>query len=194
VASEPLLVVQILGLIKEEVGGQLLVLVTREISLNHEVALEAKATQTLDSLTLLLCNGNGLCTWGQRRIVVSILGKQLQELLRVGCDHLRQLGVALTDLLQNRFKHLGLLLYDLSQLLELWVVAQEVEAVGVERTSTSISACGASRACTTSTSATLPGLRSCLEQVYRLVSSRSGWGCTCVTAGSGRWRGRCASL
>lgn len=191
-ASEPLLVVQVLGLIKEEVGGQFLVLVTREVSLNHEVAFEAKATQALDSLTLLFCNGNGLCARGQRRIVVSVLGKQLQELLRVGCYHLGQLGVTLTNLLQDRLEHLGLLLYDLSQLLELWVVAQEVKAVGVERTCTSTGS--ASRACTTSTSTTLPSLRGGLEQIYRLVSSGSGGCCTCVTASSGWWRGRCASL
>jgi hypothetical protein len=192
VVTEPLLVVQILGLIKEEVGGQFLVFVTREVSLNHEVTLEAKATQALDSLTLLLCNGNGLCARGQRRIVVSVLGKQLQELLRVGGNHLSQLGVTLTNLLQDRLEHLGLLLYDLSQLLELWVVAQKVKAIGIERTSTSTG--GASRARSSSTSATLPGLRGGLEQIYGLVSSRSGGGCTCVTAGSGWWRGRCASL
>jgi len=109
-----LLVVWVLGLLKEEVGGQLLVLVAREVSLDDKVALEAQATQTLNSFALVLGDGHGLRTRRQRGVLVSVLGKQLQELLRVLCDHLRQLWVSRADLLQDGLKHLRLLLYDLS--------------------------------------------------------------------------------
>jgi hypothetical protein len=104
----------LLGLIEEEVSGQLLVLVARKVGLDNEVALEAKATQALDSLALLFGDGDGLRTWGQRRVLVSILSKQLQKCIGVLCDHLRQLWVSCADLLEDGLKHLRLLLYDLS--------------------------------------------------------------------------------
>jgi hypothetical protein len=141
------LVVQILGLIKQEVGGKLLVFVTRKVSLNHEVALETEATQALNSLALLFGDRDGLGAWGQRRILVSIFREQLQELFRVRCNHLRQLGVTGADLLQDRLKHLRLLLYDLSKLLELGVVAQEVKAVRIECATGAT--CSSARASTT---------------------------------------------
>jgi len=50
----PLLVVGIVGLVKQEVRGQLLVLVACKVCLDNEIALEPKATQALDSLALLL--------------------------------------------------------------------------------------------------------------------------------------------
>ena len=97
------------------------------------------------------------------------------------------------QLVAEWLEHVRLLLYNLSQLLELWVVAQEVKAVGIERTSTCTSTCSAPGACTASTSTTLASLSGGLEQVYRLVSPRAGGGSTCVRASSGR-RSWCASL
>lgn len=38
-----------------------------------------------------------------------------------------QLWISSTDLLQDRLEHLGILLNNLSELLELWVVSQEIE-------------------------------------------------------------------
>ena len=72
-----LLVTIIVGLVEEEVGGQLLVLVARKVGLDDKIALEAKATQALDSFTLLLGDGDGLGAGWQRRVLVSILGEQL---------------------------------------------------------------------------------------------------------------------
>jgi hypothetical protein len=109
-----LCLIRLLGLIEEEVGGQLLVLVAREVGLNDEVALEAKATQALNSLALFFGDRDLLGTWGKRRVVVRILCEQLQELLWVLCYHLRQLRVSCADLLEDRLKHLRLLLYHLS--------------------------------------------------------------------------------
>jgi len=54
----------LIGLVEEEVGSQLLVLVARKVGLDDNVALEAETTQALDSLTLVLGNGDGL---GARR-------------------------------------------------------------------------------------------------------------------------------
>jgi hypothetical protein len=108
------LLFRILGLVEEEVGGQLLVLVAREVGLNDKVALKAETTQSLDSLALLFSDGNGLSTRGQRRVLISVLSEQLEELLWVLCYHLRQLWVSCTDLLEDGLKHLRLLLYDLS--------------------------------------------------------------------------------
>jgi hypothetical protein len=138
-------------------------------------------TYSLDSLALLLSDTNRLSSGRQGSILVSILSKQLKELLWMVGDHLRELGVSSSDLLQDRFKHLRLLLYDLSQLLELWVVAQKVKAIGGETSSstsaststststgTSSSAAGAS---TTSTAAlTLTCLCSCLEEIYWCIT------------------------
>jgi hypothetical protein len=57
-----LLLIQILGLVEEEVGGQLLVLVARKVRLDDKVALEAKTTQALNSFALLFGDGDGLST------------------------------------------------------------------------------------------------------------------------------------
>ena len=51
----------------------------------------------------------------------------MKELLRIRRDHLSKLWVAGAKLLEDRFEHLRLLVYKLSQLLELRVVAQEVK-------------------------------------------------------------------
>ena len=106
----------------------------------------------------------------QRNIIVSILSKKLHELLRILRDDLRELRIAGRDLLQDGFKHLWLLLDDLSQLLELWVIAQEVEISGIA-CSSGRSATGPSSSssrCTSSRSS----LCSRLEQIDWLVSRR----------------------
>jgi hypothetical protein len=88
---------------------------------------------------------------------------------------------------------LRLLLYDLSQLLELGVVAQELETIGVERSASIASSSASSRtgASTTSrTTTSLTGLGGGLEQIYRLISARGRTGGTCVAGGSSWRRGR----
>ena len=90
-------------------------------------------------------------------------------------DQLSKLRVTSADLLENGFKHLRLLLHNLSQLLELRIVAQEVQAVAAERTASASpsgtsSSSSSSTTCPTSTLASLCG---CLEQVYGLVAARS---------------------
>lgn len=58
---------------------------------------------------------------------------------------MRQLRVSGSQLLKNGLQHLGLLLYDLTELLELWVVAKEVEVSQITgTTSSSSSTCGSS--------------------------------------------------
>ena len=105
-------------LVDQKVCSQLLVLVARKVCLNHEVPLEAKAAKLklavsanscatdwklrkassspypLDRLPLLLCHAHRLRPWRQRGVLVCVLAQQLQELLRVGPDELRQLRVA----------------------------------------------------------------------------------------------------
>lgn len=53
----------ILAMVKEKVGGQLLVLVAREIRLDGQVALEAKATQPLYGVTFCLGDSDRGGTW-----------------------------------------------------------------------------------------------------------------------------------
>ena len=127
-------------LLEEKVGGQLLVLIAGEVSLDNQVALEAKEAELLlrdklassgpvsiasfgnkseskahpfNSSPLLLRNANSSRTGRQRRILVRVLGEQLQELLRVLPDHLRELRVAARHLLQDGLQHAWLRLHNL---------------------------------------------------------------------------------
>lgn len=120
------LVIAIVRLVEQEIRGEFLVLVTRKVGLNNEITLEAQAAKAFNCLTLLFSNADGLSTRWQRRVFIGVLGEQLQELFRVIGDQLSKLRIASADLLEDRFKHLRLLLHNLSQLLELGVVAQEV--------------------------------------------------------------------
>jgi hypothetical protein len=94
-------------------------------------------TYPLNGVPLLLSHGNGLSTRGQGGVIVSILAKQAEELLGVLGDQLGKLGVASTQLLQDGLQHLGLLLDNLTQLLELGVVSQEVQVAESLSTSSS---------------------------------------------------------
>jgi len=49
---------------------------------------------------------------------ITNLRQQLQKLLLVLTNHLRELGISVSDLLQDRLEHSGLLLYKLAQMLE----------------------------------------------------------------------------
>lgn len=99
-----------------------------------------------------------------------------------------ELGIPGTDLLEDRFEHLGLLLYDLSQLLKLRVGTQEIQAIVAETTGPG----GGSS--TTSATAILTGLRSCLKQVYRGISLGGSSCRACVTTSLGWRRGRTTRL
>ena len=76
-------------------------------------------TYPLDSLPLLLSNTDLLGAGRQRNILIGVLGQQLHELLWVLGNHLGELRVASSNLLENGLEHLRLLLNDLAQLLEL---------------------------------------------------------------------------
>lgn len=142
--------VLLVGLVEKEVGGELLVLVAGEVSLDGLVAVETEAAQlftkknqyhchpqrfsqgprstyTLDSIALLLSHGNRLSSRGKRSIVVAILTEQTQKLLRVLGNQLSQLRVASAKLLQDGLEHLWLLLDHLAELLELRVVPEELQ-------------------------------------------------------------------
>jgi len=58
-------------------------------------------------------------------------------------DELRKLGVASTELLKNRLEHAGLLLDDLTKLLELGIVSQEIQVAKITVSLTT--SCGGSR-------------------------------------------------
>ena len=133
-----------LGLVKQEVGSQLLVLVTCKVGLDSLVAWEAKTaelsslsapllsvtnhvTYTLDGISFFFGDGNRLGTRRERGVIVNIFAEQVQELARVVGNQLGKLGVALTELLQDGLQHLGLLLYHLSELLELSIIPKEVQ-------------------------------------------------------------------
>lgn len=92
------------------------------------------STYPLNSVALLLGDGNSLCTRRQGRVVVGILAQKLEELVGVRGNQLGQLRVAGTELLQDGLEHLRLLLHHLAQLLELGVVAEEVEVAQVAGT------------------------------------------------------------
>lgn len=87
----------------------------------------SRETHPLNGVALLLGDLNGLRTGWQRHVVVNLLAEKLQELVGVVGDQLSKLGVAGTELLENRLQHLGLLLDDLTELLELSVVSEEVQ-------------------------------------------------------------------
>lgn len=138
-------------MVEQEVCGELLVLVAGEVGLDSLVTVEAEAaelfvpcqilaspekknavivglrTYTFNSIALFFGDGDRLRTRGKRSVVITILTKETQELIGVLGDQLGKLGVASPELLQNRLQHLRLLLDDLAQLLELGVVAKEVE-------------------------------------------------------------------
>lgn len=116
-------------------------------------------------------------------ICITHLRQQLQELLLVLPNHLRELGVSISDLLQNWLKHSWLLLDKLAQMLEMWAVAQEIHVGNCSLGLWCACACGPSTA--------LALLRGSLEEVDGLVASAccgwgwawDGWCCACGCCG-----------
>ena len=103
----------------------------------------------------------------QLTIVIDIFTQQLQKLFLVLTNKLGKLRVSCTDLLKDRLKHLGLLLYELSQLLKVRVVAQKFEiAQSFPRRSSRSSRSG------TTSATTLSGLGSSFEEVNWLLRVR----------------------
>lgn len=90
-------------------------------------------------------------------VLTEILAQQLQELLRVLSNHRSNLGVASCNLLQNGLQHVGLLLDELTELLEVGIAAQEVQ-VTKRLTSTTATA-----------AATLTGLSSGFKHVETAI-------------------------
>jgi hypothetical protein len=153
-------------------------------------------THSLDGVPLLLGHCNSLGSRGQWGIVVGVLAKQAEELLGILGNELGQLRVARSELLQDRLQHLGLLLDNLAELLELWVVSQEVQVTE----SLPASCCGGhsgsrsrSRSSTTSSSnagttgTTSPLLCGQVEKVHTVITASGSWG---GGRGSGRSSGR----
>lgn len=138
--------------------------------------MHKKGTHPLNGLALLLSDADLLRARWQLHVLVAVLCQQLHELFGVLRNDLRQLRIASRDLLQDGLEHLRLLLHDLTKLLELWVVAEEVE-VSVRSTSTSaLPTTGSTSSCcsTTTTSSTRTAsatLGSRLEEVDRLVTT-----------------------
>lgn len=118
-------------MVKEEVGGELFVLVAGKVSLDGLVSVEAEAAQPLDGITLLLGDRNSLGTRGERNIVIGIFTKKLEELIGIRGNELSKLRVAGAKLLEDGLEHLWLLLDNLAELLELGVMSQEVEVTQV---------------------------------------------------------------
>lgn len=111
-------------------------------------------TYPLNSIALLLGDRNGLGAWRQRDVVFGILAEQLEESVGVRGNKLGKLGVASAELLQDGLQHLGLLLYNLAELLKLRVGAQEIQVseISTGGSSGSISAAAAGSTSTTSLS------------------------------------------
>ena len=83
------------------------------------------ATYSLNRISLLFRDRNGVSTRRQLRIILDVLAQELKELLLILSDELSELRIAVTNLLENRLQHLRLLLNELSQLLEVRVVTQK---------------------------------------------------------------------
>lgn len=207
-------IVIVVGLVEQEVRGELLVLVAREVGLDGLVMVEAKAaklgngcqrgrtrvcyssTHPLNGVPLLLSDTNSLSARRQGSVIIDIFTEQTQELARIVSDHLGELRVAGAKLLKNRLEHLRLLLDDLAELLELSIVTQEVQVAKATTTlgssggSQAGSGAGASSGGSTSTTGTAatPLLSSKIEQVDVIVVA------TITASGLGRGRSRSRSL
>lgn len=143
----------IVRLVEQKVRREFFVFVARKVSLDDEVALEAKTAQLpkqlqsattlhhtedlkiksaethpFDGFPFFLGNGHTLCTWRQREafLVVSTFGQQLHELFRIARNHLSERRVAGSNLLQHILEHLRLLLDELAEVLEGRIFTQEV--------------------------------------------------------------------
>lgn len=178
------IVILLRTLFEEEVGGKLFVLVAREVGLDDLILGEAQTGEALNSIALFLGDGNA------DRATLTTLAEKVEELVGVLADHLSELRVTSTELLQDRLQHLGLLLHKLTHLLELGIVAQEIE---VSETSGLSTGTLRTTSTTTSTSA-VAKLSSKIEEVNLVIvvttggSGRSGLGSG--SRGSSRGGGR----
>jgi hypothetical protein len=84
----------IIWLIKQEVCGQLLVLVARKVRLNGLILSKPETDESLDCVTLLFSNGDLVCARRKRCIVFSgRLTQKGKELFGVLRDELSKLGI-----------------------------------------------------------------------------------------------------
>lgn len=193
-------IIVLVRLIKQEVGSKLLVLVARKVRLRNLLYTETQQAQTINSLALLLRDRNGMRSGREGRVLVAAgLAEQLEELVLVLGDELGELRVAGAELLQYRLEHLRLLLHDLAELLELRVLAEEVEVAEARLASlagaggchgggdVTVSSTPATASCTTAS-----GLCGEVEQVDALVIVSAD---KVVVSGRlcGGFLGRCAS-
>lgn len=89
---------------------------------------ETKTNQPLNRVALLLRYRDLVNARGQWRIVVTAaLAQQTEKLVRILRDELSKLRIPCAELRKDGLEHARLLLYHLPQLLELGVVAKEVE-------------------------------------------------------------------
>mmetsp|Transcript_14490 Transcript_14490/g.36042 ORF Transcript_14490/g.36042 Transcript_14490/m.36042 type:complete len:305 (-) Transcript_14490:86-1000(-) len=128
--------------LRQHVGGQLLVLVARKVRLHARLAVKAQGLQALDGRVVLRGqlhhHAAAAAHGGQHALVHALLvlalarlRQQLQELLLVAVDHLQQLRVGLAQLLQHGHQDLWVALHRAPQHLELRAVAQEVQRAAV---------------------------------------------------------------
>lgn len=94
-------------------------------------------THSLNCRLFLHSNLDGLGSWWERRIVITIFTQQLHELVLVRGNQICQLWVTSCDLLKDSLEHCWVLLYDLAKLLELRVVAQKLQVAQILTSSTS---------------------------------------------------------
>src|SRR3569833_1162964 len=133
-------------------------------------------TYPLNGIALLLGHRASLGARGQRSVVIGVLAKEAEELLRVLGDQLRQLRVASTKLLQDRLQHLGLLLHTLAELLELGVMSQEVEVAQAGLAAGGGSGNSSGRLRASAAASALALLGSEIEQVHTLGLASGSFG------------------
>jgi hypothetical protein len=127
-----------------------------------------KETYPFNGIPLFLCNRNSLRSRRQISLtVINVLTEKLKKLFGILSNKRGDLGIPGGDLLQDWLKHVGLLLDELTELLEVGVAAEELEAGGV--TTSSSSGTGTSTAGTTAT--TIAGLSCSFKQVQRLFAA-----------------------
>jgi hypothetical protein len=112
-------------------------------------------------------------------VTLDALAEEMKESIRVLSDQSSELGVSLSDLLENRLEHLRRLLDKPAELLELLVVAKEVQS---RNTGTS-SGSGSGSGTTTRTTTRSSGRR--LKKVDVL-----GVGSLLFATSGSLWRGR----
>lgn len=144
------------------------------------------STHPLDSVALLLGHANSLSPRRQRHVIVGIFTEKLKELLWIRGNQLRQLRVARTELLENGLEHLRLLLDDLTQLLELRVVSEELQVSEIAAASTDGSgsssrgrrSSSSGTATATATASATTSLLCCeIEEIDAAVVASSSCGC-----------------